>query len=518
MSSTANPDAADSASSNHREGENDFRKHCVGLCPLDAKVEPWMVEAISSGTLAEMIQRHGSPLHLIHPDLMRQNMASLVQCGRERLLDFRVFYAMKANKCSAFLKTAIDQGLGVDVASLQELERALEAGAKANDIVCTAAVKGVNLLRRCSQQQILTVIDNDDEIISLQSFTTPPPIAIRISGFHCDGQPLKSRFGFDVSEIETLLMTLDYHRLNVQGIHFHLHGASIQQRVEALRQSLVIVERFRSAGHAIRFVDMGGGIPVGYLDQESQWDDFWIQHGDAMLDRRDAITHDNHKLGRHINGNRIEGVPNVYPCFKGPVGSLWLGELLDTPFENVDSSMSSRSSIGNEFIRLNLQLRCEPGRSLLDGCGVTLARVEFRKRREDRWLIGLAMNHTQCRTTHDEHMVDPILIPSAMGTTFREASRCASNDEANDQPIDGYLVGAYCTETDLIMLRCLHFPKGVRVGDIVMIPNTAGYWMHMMESPSHQMPLAKNLIWSTGALDLTHSSAPTLANECHTPN
>ena len=35
---------------------------------------------------------------------------------------------------------------------------------------------------------------------------------------------------------------------------------------------------------------------------------------------------------------------------------------------------------------------------------------------------------------------------------------------------------------------------GGRVGDFVAFPNTAGYLMHILESSSHQIPLARNLI------------------------
>ena len=36
------------------------------------------------------------------------------------------------------------------------------------------------------------------------------------------------------------------------------------------------------------------------------------------------------------------------------------------------------------------------------------------------------------------------------------------------------------------------------VGDIVVFPNTAGYLMHILESTSHQIPLARNLIVGAG--------------------
>ncbi|HEY3612480.1 MAG TPA: hypothetical protein VGK92_02190, partial [Gaiellales bacterium] len=131
-----------------------------------------------------------------------------------------------------------------------------------------------------------------------------------------------------------------------------------------------------------------------------------------------------------------------------------------------------------------LQLRCEPGRSLADGCGLTAARVEFRKQRRDgTWLIGLAMNRTQCRSTADDFLVDPLLVGAPDAAPARPTG-----------PIEGYLVGAYCIERELLTWRRMRFPRGVAVGDIVVFPNTAGYLMHILESASHQIPLARNVV------------------------
>ena len=132
----------------------------------------------------------------------------------------------------------------------------------------------------------------------------------------------------------------------------------------------------------------------------------------------------------------------------------------------------------------------EPGRSLLDGCGMTVARVEFRKQRSDgTWLIGVAMNRTQMRSTSDDFLVDPLLLRPAGAGEPTEA-------------IEGYLVGAYCIERELISWRRFSFPHGVAVGDLIAFPNTAGYLMHILESASHQIPLARNLIVHDGEATL----------------
>lgn len=131
----------------------------------------------------------------------------------------------------------------------------------------------------------------------------------------------------------------------------------------------------------------------------------------------------------------------------------------------------------------NISLHLEPGRSLLDGCGIILAEVSFLKERSDGLpLIGAAMNRTQCRTAADDILLDPLLVPTAgdRGAVGRE-------------PRTGFVVGAYCIEDEVILRRELDFPEGIAVGDTLAIPNTAGYFMHILESASHQIPLARNV-------------------------
>lgn len=164
---------------------------------------------------------------------------------------------------------------------------------------------------------------------------------------------------------------------------------------------------------------------------------------------------------------------NTYPFYQTPVRGNWLKDVLS-------------KGVAQMLIDRGLRLHLEPGRSLLDGCGVTLAEVAFVKTRSDGLpLVGLAMNRTQCRTTSDDFLIDPLHI----------------TDGDVGEEIEAYLVGAYCIEDELILRRRIRFPRGVKPGDIIGIPNTAGYFMHILESASHQIPLAKNVVWPEGQLD-----------------
>jgi len=336
---------------------------------------------------------------------------------------------------------------------------------------------------------VTVVVDNEDELELLAAVAAAAgaqvPIALRLAPVPAAGCH-ETRFGLPVAD---LLAIADRHApardgasLQIDGVHFHLDGYDAGRRVSALGESLELADALRERGHGVRFVDMGGGIPMSYLDDAGEWQRFWDEHRAGLLGMREPLTLNGHGLGLTVHGGEIIGRPNVYPYHQELTRGAWLATILraDVP------TPGATGTIAHALRARGLQLRCEPGRALVDGCGLTAARVEFRKQRRDGcWLIGLAMNRTQCRSTSDDFLVDPLLLHVEDGSRAH-----ARRDEA----IEGYLVGAYCIERELLTWRRLQFPHGVDVGDVVVFPNTAGYLMHILESASHQIPLARNLV------------------------
>ncbi len=482
-----------------------LRAACCGVIPLPGRLEPWMATACRDENLQELIDQFDSPLNLINTDPFIRNIAALQLVASELDVDLGVYFARKANKCLAFVSAAQSQGCGVDVASAQELQQVLDQGQPPGQVICTAAVKSRALLALCVNRGVTMVIDNVDELTHVRQVAQHQPrravIALRLSHFHHDGVRLASRFGFSVDDVPKMVAKeLDGDKgrqIELTGIHFHLDGYSLQQRVSAIDQSLTIAAELQSLGHAIHFLDIGGGMPMSYLNSSSDWDRFWCELERALRGERDAITYRNHGLGHLVVDGRVVGKRDSYPFYQSPVQASWLCELL--------RSECNGSSLVSAIRQHKLQLRCEPGRSLLDGCGATVARVEFVKSAPEGYLLaGLAMNHTQCRTSSDDFLVDPLLVPT--GVTISSQKRASA---------EGFLVGAYCTESELLCLRKLQFPHGIASGDTIMFPNTAGYFMHFLESRSHQFPLAKNLDMTRfpnqiARLDLID----TLANSC----
>ena len=439
--------------------------------PLSGRLEPWQLELCAQpARLAELLEAHGSPLNVLDPSPLGRNARELQAAASSAGVRLEIYLARKANKALSLVDEASRLGLGVDVASERELRQTLARDVPAHKIVVTAAVKPRPLLELCVESGATVVVDNGDELRLLQSVAGDrgdrAPVAFRLAP-QLEGRA-PSRFGLTRDEI-LALVDRDGGPRDIAGVHFHLDGYDAGERTVALRESLELIDALCARGHQPGFIDMGGGIPMSYLDDAAEWDRFWREHCAALRGESGALTFDGHGLGLLAHGGEIVGRPNVYPFHQEPVRGGWLADVL-------------ADGVADAIVSRGLELRCEPGRALLDGCGMTVARVAHRKQRSDgSWLIGVEMNRTQCRSTSDDFMVDPLLLrPGA--------------DADGTGPIEGYLVGAYCIERELLTWRRLRFPRGVQVGDLVVFPNTAGYLMHILESASHQIPLARNVV------------------------
>jgi diaminopimelate decarboxylase len=465
------------------------RAACEGVVALDARLESWQRRLCDDPDLVlELMRAHGSPVNLIDTRPMARNAAELMRAASLAGVPLTIHFARKANKALALVDEARRLGLGIDLASEREIAQVLARGVPGEALIMTAAVKSAALLELCVRSGTIIVLDNRDELRAVGSLAgrlrRDAIVALRLSPDLGPDRP-PSRFGFEASDAVAVAGDPWPAAVRLDGVHFHLDGYDPDDRIRVMAQAFDLVDGLREAGHCPRFVDMGGGIPMSYLDSAGQWARFWHEHREALRGRRDPITYGNHGLGLIAHRDEVVGAPAVYPYHQQLVRGPWLTRVLRgrVPGARGDGTVAAG------LLSRDLALRCEPGRALLDGCGLTAARVAYRKRRRDgAWLIGVEMNRTQCRSTSEDFLVDPLLLrPDSAEVTV-------DGDEASLGPIEGFLVGAYCIERELLTWRRLRFPAGVRTGDIVVLPNTAGYLMHIVESSSHQMPLARNLI------------------------
>ncbi len=458
--------------------------------PLTPIVHDWVENLLTqTENLQQAVEQFQSPLNVHCLTPFHENIDAYRKVLNKLNVKHKIFFARKANKCIAFPVAAAKVGQGADTASYRELKQCLDAGIHPDDLVLTGAVKNERLLRLAVENEVTIVLDNDDEWRLLKEIITQKQkkvnVNIRLGGFQFEGKTLPTRFGFTLDEAFEFIQHLHKHENLVEftGLHFHLNGYSVEQRVAAIEQSIQLVDRLKAEKINTHSLDIGGGILMNYLQDASEWENFNKELKRAVLGERSAITYQNDPLGIIKIEDRLYAEPTVYPYYN----ELNKEQLLKKILTSISSIY--QQPIYELLNKRNIELRMEPGRSLLDQCGVTVAKVAFRRKdTEGNLLIGLEMNRTQLRSSSADFLLDPIHLPK--------------NVKEESEKTYGYLVGAYCLEQEFILKRKIEFNQFPEVGDLIVIPNTAGYMMHFFESEAHMFELANNVIYENGKFEL----------------
>lgn len=455
----------------------------INYPPLTPIIAPWMEKIFENlSFLEDLFQEYGSPINILHTEPFEENHNGFAQIFDKYKLPHTIFFARKANRCKVFVSESNRLGFGVDTASYLELKQCLDMGAR--KLVLTAAVKNEKLVRLALQSDVMMILDNEDECSLVNRLAgelgITAQIGIRISGFQYRGDKLYSRFGFDIDHVVEFITSQlgkgkEFENLQFDGFHFHLNGYSTEQRSEALLQTIQLADRLKNQDIQTLFIDMGGGILVNYLSSISEWDAFWSELKRAVRGERHPVTFGNNGLGYEIINGNLHGEPDVYPYYNEHSKEVFLDEVLSYQNEKRETAASLLRERG-------IEIRIEPGRSLLDQTGFTMAKVIHRKKdSQDNWLVGLEMNRSQLNSSSADFLLDSVFIP-------------ANKKSREMKPTAVFFTGGYCLEQDIILKRKIVLPCMPETGDIVCFPNTAGYMMHFYETRSHLYDFTTNLV------------------------
>ena len=454
---------------------------------LTPKTSDWMHELFNNQSVVKgLVERYGSPINVHHLPSFNNNCELYKQVFESYGLKYRIFYARKANKSRGLVKQAFASGIGVDTASFKELEQSLALGGNNENLVLTAAIKTEAQIELAIKNGVPIILDNEDECVLTQAIANrigqKANVGFRISGFTVDQEKLYSRFGFDVDEVVNFIASYvgenkSFDMLDVTGLHFHLDGYSTYQRSVSLVASIQIFSKLKEKGYAMSFIDIGGGILMNYLEDEKEWNTFNEHLKKSVLEDGNDITFNNNGLGFRLEDGQLRGKLNTYPFFNEINKESFIREVLD--FVDDQSGLS----VASLLVKNGVELRIEPGRSLLDQVGMTVAKVIHRKKdSKGQWLVGLEMNMSQMMSSSADFLLDPFMLYN-------------SEVEKNEN-VDVFFTGAYCLERDVLLKRKITFPRLPAIGEYVAFVNTAGYMMHFFETEAHLFELSSNLMFT----------------------
>jgi len=452
-----------------------------GLPKLLPKLDAYNLELINqSKLLFELMNGFGSPLSLLFPDKVVENLSAFEAIFSKHFLQGRVYFAHKANRSSAFIKKlAITNTAHIDVASEGELQHALGCGFPGKRIGATGP-KNKSFLRLAIQHDVLISIDSHAEldscIILCDLLKKKAKITIRLSEIQATNTIKKtSRFGVPISSLDSIFLQLKKQSyIELVGFAFHLSSTSLKERATSITLALQMLEKAKIFGFNPTILNIGGGYKTNYIESRSDWDTFITNLKESVLGSREAITLDNFGYGLYAEAGTLKGSLNVYSFYDEVTGPDYLDAVLSFIPDSQESTVA-------ELLSDSLvELMIEPGRSLTDLSGITLTKVlHIKKTKSGEMLIVLDSNKSDQSFLDHDYCVDPILI-----------KKTENNQRING---DAFLVGNLCLESDFIMNRKINFPELPEPGDMLAFINTAGYYSDFSSNQALMQPEAQKI-------------------------
>jgi diaminopimelate decarboxylase len=226
----------------------------------------------------KLVKKYGTPLYVYSAAMIHERYASFDRAFRE--VPHIICYSVKANSNLSILRLLAKKGCGFDVVSGGELERVLAADKRAAKRVVFSGVGKTReeLTAALKAEIMLFNVESESELWALAECAgrmhAIAPVALRVNpdvaaethpyistGLH------KHKFGVPIGDARELYAKASSARyLSVRGVSVHI-GSQITDAApfgEAMARVADLVRELRRDGHAIAYVDAGGGLGIDY--------------------------------------------------------------------------------------------------------------------------------------------------------------------------------------------------------------------------------------------------------------
>jgi diaminopimelate decarboxylase len=244
--------------------------------------------------LAAIAEAVGTPCYVYSRASIEENWRSFDAAFGRR--DHLVCYAVKANSNLAVLNTLARLGSGFDIVSGGELERVLAAGGDPAKVVFSGVGKSEPEMARALEAGILCFnVESEAELETLNEVAgrlgKQAPVSLRVNpDVDPDTHPYistglkQSKFGVPIERAFSVYQdALKLAHVRACGVDCHIGSqiTTLQPFVDALERVLELVGEIIDAGIELEHLDLGGGLGIGYGDEDvTEPDDYVL----ALLD------------------------------------------------------------------------------------------------------------------------------------------------------------------------------------------------------------------------------------------
>ncbi len=228
--------------------------------------------------LSRLAERFDTPLYVYSASAIRERMDAFTRAFRKA--PHTICYSVKANSNLGVLRLLAKMGCGFDVVSGGELERVLRVDRRfAKKVVFSGVGKTKAEMRAALKAGILLFnVESESELWALAECAAQlkqtAPLALRVNpdvpaethpyistGLH------KHKFGVPINEARRLYALASGTKyLKVAGVSVHIGSqiTDVKPFAATMERVAELVGELRADGHAIEYIDAGGGLGINY--------------------------------------------------------------------------------------------------------------------------------------------------------------------------------------------------------------------------------------------------------------
>jgi diaminopimelate decarboxylase len=240
------------------------------LFPDTARIDGGAL-AIGGVAAAELARAHGTPLVVYDEATLRAR----ARAYREAAPDAAIVYGTKAFPNVALMRILAEEGIGADVSTLGELRFAQAAGIAGEDLVVHGNNKSTGELEAAAAAGALVVIDSLEELDRAREAGVARTLIRVTPGIEADTHE-KIRTGHHGSKFGlTLEDSLEALRRAPETEGLHVHIGSQLRDLDAAFHTVRFVAAFAARardelGWELRTLDLGGGLGVAAAPGEPE--------------------------------------------------------------------------------------------------------------------------------------------------------------------------------------------------------------------------------------------------------